>query len=237
MKRTRIIALMAMVMVCVGVAKAEDKIEGTVGADVVTRYIWRGQMLGDAAVQPTAGLAYKGLSLTAWGSFGFINKDDAKEFDLTLEYATGGFSVGVTDYYFSVRGAENKYLDYRAHSTPHVWEAYVGYDFGVAAVKWFTNFAGADGVNKSGKRAYSSYAEVSAPFKLAKCDWTATVGIVPYYTSFYADVNGFAVTNVALRCTKELPLCKKFALPVFGEVSCNPSTQKAYLVAGFTIEL
>ena len=43
MKRTRIFALMTMVMACVGVAKAEDKIEGTVGADVVTRYIWRGQ--------------------------------------------------------------------------------------------------------------------------------------------------------------------------------------------------
>jgi len=43
-----------MVMACVGVAKAEDKIEGTVGADVVTRYIWRGQALGDAAVQRAA---------------------------------------------------------------------------------------------------------------------------------------------------------------------------------------
>ena len=50
-------------------------------------------------------------------------------------------------------------------------------------------------VNKDGDRAYSSYFEVSAPFTLGGCDWTATVGAVPFASSFYADANGFAVTN------------------------------------------
>ena len=216
-------------------ANAQDKVEGSVSADVVSRYVWRGQALGDAAVQPSASLSYKGLSLSAWGSYGFLNTEDTKEFDLTLSYTVGGFNVGVTDYWFSYYGADNKYFEYRAHDTSHVWEANVGYDFGPLAIQWYTNFAGADGINKSGKRAYSSYVQLSAPFTLATCDWTATIGAVPYATSFYSDVNGFAVTNVALRATKAIPVCKKWSLPLFMEGSCNPSTKKGYLVVGFTV--
>ena len=82
-------ALAAILALSVTGARAQDKIEGTIGADVVSRYYWRGQALGDAAIQPTLGLSWKGLSLTAWGSYGFVDKDDTKEFDLTLAYSTG----------------------------------------------------------------------------------------------------------------------------------------------------
>ena len=235
MRIIKVLTLAAVAMMSFSAANAQDKVEGSVSADVVSRYVWRGQVLGDAAVQPSASLSYKGLSLSAWGSYGFLNTEDTKEFDLTLSYTVGGFNVGVTDYWFSYYGADNKYFEYRAHDTSHVWEANVGYDFGPLAIQWYTNIAGADGINKSGKRAYSSYVQLSAPFSLATCDWTATIGAVPYATSFYSDVNGFAVTNVALRATKAIPVCKKWSLPLFMEGSCNPSTKKGYLVVGFTV--
>lgn len=235
MRIIKVLTLAAVAMMSISAANAQDKVEGSVSADVVSRYVWRGQALGDAAVQPSASLAYKGLSLSAWGSYGFLNTEDTKEFDLTLSYTVGGFNVGVTDYWFSYYGADNKYFEYRAHDTSHVWEANVGYDFGPLAIQWYTNIAGADGINKSGKRAYSSYVQLSAPFSLATCDWTATIGAVPYATNFYSDVNGFAVTNVALRATKAIPVCKKWSLPLFMEGSCNPSTKKGYLVVGFTV--
>lgn len=235
MRIIKVLTLAAVAMMSISAANAQDKVEGSVSADVVSRYVWRGQALGDAAVQPSASLSYKGLSLSAWGSYGFLNTEDTKEFDLTLSYTVGGFNVGVTDYWFSYYGAANKYFEYRAHDTSHVWEANVGYDFGPLAIQWYTNIAGADGINKSGKRAYSSYVQLSAPFSLATCDWTATIGAVPYATSFYSDVNGFAVTNVALRATKAIPVCKKWSLPLFLEGSCNPSTKKGYLVVGFTV--
>ncbi|MBQ0074961.1 MAG: hypothetical protein KBT34_12300 [Prevotella sp.] len=235
MKNFKVTALAMLCMMSIS-AFAQDKLTGNVGMDVVSRYIWRGQALGDASVQPSASIEYKGLSLGMWSSFSFLNKDDAKEFDLTLAYTTHGFNIGITDYYFSTRGSANKYFEYRNGLSSHVWEANVGYDFGPVAIQWYTNFAGADGVNKSGKRAYSSYVEVSAPFKLVTCDWLATVGAVPYATSFYSEANGFAVTNISLRATKAIPVCKKWDIPLFIEGSCNPSTKKGYFVAGFTLE-
>ena len=50
--------------------KAQDKVEASVGADLVSGYIWRGQDLGGASIQPAAGISYKGFSLSAWGSVG-----------------------------------------------------------------------------------------------------------------------------------------------------------------------
>ena len=242
MKKT-ILAIAAMMALSVAGAKAQDKVEGTIGADIVSRYYWRGQALGDGAIQPTLGVSWKGLSLTAWGSYGFVDTDDTKEFDLTLAYAYKGFHAGVTDYFFD-RGADfdgepiedAKYFKYSAHKTTHVWEANLGYDFGCVALNWYTNFAGNDGVNKSGKRAYSSYVEAAAPFKLAGLDWTATVGAVPYRTSFYSKANGFAVTNVSLRATKDIEITNKFSVPVFAQVAANPSNEKAYFLVGFTLQ-
>ena len=48
-------------------AKAQDKVEASVGADFVSNYIWRGTDCGGVSIQPSMGVSYKGLSLTAWG--------------------------------------------------------------------------------------------------------------------------------------------------------------------------
>ena len=219
-------------------AMAQDEVETTIAADFVNQYYWRGQSLGEVSVQPTLGVGYKGLSLTAWGSIGISNPTDTKEFDLTLAYEKDGFHIGVTDYWFNVPNA--KYFQYDSHKTSHVFEANVGYDFGPLALNWYTNFAGNDGYNKSGERAYSSYVEATAPFKLGGCDWEATVGAVPYATTFYTGhdegVGGFAVTNVSLKATKDIKVTDSFSIPIFAQVAANPSSEKAYLVVGFTLQ-
>ena len=228
-------AALAVVMCCMlSPVAAQDRVEATVQTDVVSRYIWRGQDLGDVSLQPTLGLAYKGLSLAAWGSVGLSDPDDTKELDLTLVYKTGGLNIGVTDYWFS--SPSDRYFNYAAHETSHVFEANVGYDFGPVAVQWFTNLTGNDGLNGSGKRAYSSYVEASAPFRLGGCQWTATVGAVPYATSFYADAGGFAVTNVSIKAVKDIRVTKTFTLPLFAAVSANPSTEKVYMTFGLTLQ-
>lgn len=212
---------------------AQDKVETTVSADVVNQYIWRGQDLGDVGLQPTLGLGYKGLTLTAWGNVGLTDATDTKEFDLTAAYSTGGFNIGVTDYWFNT--PNDRYFCYASHKTSHVFEANIGYNFGPAAMQWYTNFAGNDGLNKDGDRAYSSYVELSAPFKLGGCDWTAAIGAVPYATSFYSEAGGFAVTNISLKATKAIKVTDTFSIPVFAGVAANPSNEKAYLLFGFTL--
>ena len=229
----KVLILVCGLVAMVNTAKAQDKPEVSVSADFVNQYIWRGQDLGDISVQPTLGVAYKGLSITAWGSVGLSDNEDTKEFDLTLSYSLGNFNIGITDYWFNT--PNDRYFSYAAHKTSHVFEANIGYDFGLCALQWYTNFAGNDGVNKSGDRAYSSYVELSAPFKLGGADWTAAVGAVPYATSFYGEAGGFAVTNVSLKASNDINITKTFSVPVFAGIYANKSTEKAYLAFGFTL--
>ena len=217
-------------------ATAHAQVETTIAADVVSQYIWRGQDLGNVSLQPTLGIEYKGLSLSAWGSVGLTDSDDTKEFDLTLACTAGGFNIGITDYWFNAGlDPDARYFMYDAHSTNHVFEGNIGYDFGIASLQWHTNFAGTDGVNKDGKRAYSSYVEANVPFKLAEVDWNASVGAVPFATDFYG-TTGFAVTNLALKATKDIKVTDSFSIPVFGQIVANPCSQKAYFVFGFTVQ-
>ena len=225
-KVTRLLTLSTLSLFATTAGAQETKVETTVEANLVSQYIWRGQDLGNASLQPTLGIDFKGLSFSTWGSVGL---------DLTLSYSIGGLNIGVTDYWFSDGPEpEGRYFKYDAHGTNHVFEGNIGYDFGVASLQWYTNFAGNDGVNKNGKRAYSSFFEIAVPFKLAKVEWTATAGAVPFTTDYYMN-NGFEVTHLSLAALKEIRITDSFTLPIFGEVIANPCSQKAYFVFGFTL--
>ena len=228
-------ALGAMMALLPFGAQAQDKVETNLGADLVSGYIWRGQDLGGVSLQPSLSVAYKGFSLGAWGSVG-LESSDTKEFDLTLGYSTGGFSVSVTDYWFNMAGDEAaRYFQYGAHNptNSHVFEAQVGYDFGWLAVNWYTNFAGADGIKSNGKRAYSSYISLAAPFQLGGVAWTVEAGATPWETSFYG-ASGLAVVNLGVGASKEIKLTDSFSLPVSAKAIWNPRSEGAYFVFGMS---
>ena len=202
-------------------------VTATIGIDFVNQYIWRGQDLGNVSLQPTLGVEWKGLSLAAWGSVGITRAEDTKELDLTLSYSTKGFTVGLTDYWFS----NGSYFQYKSGKTTHIWEGFIGYDFGFLSATWYTNFAGDDGLNNSLNRAYSSYFELKAPFRLAKLDWEGSVGISPWATTTYGNT-GFACTHVGLTATKDFLIKQKYHLPVFVGLNANPDSGKVYMLCG-----
>ena len=59
-------------------------------------------------------------------------------------------------------------------------------------------------------------------------------GVVPYKTPQY-NVNGFAVTNLALKATKAINFNDKFSLPIFVQAIWNPRLEDAHLVFGVTL--
>ena len=123
-KRLGVIAI-ALLTLIPGSLKAQDTFEVTIGADFVNKYVWRGFDQGSgASIQPTLALGWKGISLTAWGSTS-ITAMEPKEFDITLGYEIGGFSVAVTDYWWD--GESGNYGYYKDN---HFFEAAVGYCFG-----------------------------------------------------------------------------------------------------------
>ena len=174
--------------------------------------------------------------------FGLLGSRICQRVRFDFKLCRKGFSVSVTDYSFSKgtnfkTGADigGKYFHFGSNSTLHVYEAQVGYDFGFLAVNWYTNIGGNDGLKKDGKRAYSSYVSLSAPFRLGGLDWDATVAAVPWETSFYnGGCSGFAVSEVALQAAKDIKITESFALPLFAKVTWNPAAENAYFTAGLS---
>jgi hypothetical protein len=142
----------------------------------------------------------------------------------------------VTDYWFdSGLDPDNRYFAYGSGCTNHVFEANAGYDFGFASLQWYTNFAGNDSLDESGKLAYSSYLEACVPFSIGDVDWTATVGIVPFATDFYG-TDGFSLVNLALTAAKDIQVTDTFYIPLFTQVVFNPCINAAYLIVGITLQ-
>ena len=78
------------------------------------------------------------------------------------------------------------------------------------------------------------YVELNYPFSVKGVDLNAICGVVPYETPQY-NVNGFAVTNLALKATKAINFNDKFSLPIFVQAIWNPRLEDAHLVFGVTL--
>lgn len=229
MKKT----FLSLCIACLGIspvlASDDESVELEIGADVVSTYVWRGQDCGGFSIQPGASLSWKGLSFEVWASAEVFNSDNVanlKEFDLILSYEVGGLTVGVTDYSYCA----GKYLSdwtFNGNST-HQLEANLSYDFGPVALAWNTVLTG-DDYNSDGDRAYSSYVEISAPFKLGGLECSAAVGACPWEDSFTTggENQGFNVVNCSFTATKELK-----GIPFMGQIVYNPQSEATFFVVG-----
>jgi hypothetical protein len=69
-----------------------------VGADLMSRYVWRGMDYGSSpSIQPTLSFGLGNFELGYWGAIALTN--NYLESDLYLKYSVKGFSVCLTDYY------------------------------------------------------------------------------------------------------------------------------------------
>ena len=56
--------ILAVLTICSVATQAQEVF---INADLVSSYIWRGMKNGNASVQPTLGVEWKGWTLSAWG--------------------------------------------------------------------------------------------------------------------------------------------------------------------------
>ena len=231
---------------------AQEQVKGEVRADVVSHYMWRGLDKGGFSVQPQATVRWQGLSLQMYGSAG-LNKEDNDELDLSLRYERAGFSIGVTDYWQTGIDPKDRYLYYSQRHGAHRFEGTVGYTCPYGSLHAYTMFGGND-FKRSGKRAYSTYVELSVPFELGGIKWTARAGMSPFESAGYDEIfndvgffgdethvephytyaDGAACVLASLRATREITL-HDLRIPVFAELHGNPYLQKATLVFGLSI--
>lgn len=244
----RKILVLAVITSLLTTTNAQDKGAGfNVQGDIVSSYIWRGMYQSGAAVQPTLGMNIKGFSLTAWGSVDF-NGEGKKEADITAAYSFKGVTVSLTDYWWAGQNAmggepHNKYFMFDNHRTNHILEAGLAYTLPCEkfplSMAWYTMIWGADKkISDKGEieNAYSSYCEFNYPFSIKNINLNVTLGMSPFESQANYLNKNFAVTNIALKATKDIKFTDSFSLPVYTQVIWNPNMEDVHFVFGITLK-
>ena len=223
------LAILAAFILCPFAIQAQEVV---INADLVSSYIWRGMKNGNASVQPTLGVEWKGWTLSAWGSTEFRNENN--EIDLTLEYEYKNLQLCLNNYFYQSEDEPFNYFHYTPRTTGHTFEAGAVYTISESfplSLAWYTTFAGND-YRENERRAWSSYCELSYPFTVKGVDLAVEAGFTPWEGE-YADK--FNVVNVGLSATKTLNISSGFTPSVFGKLIANPYENQLYFVFGISL--
>lgn len=223
----------------------------SIGADVVSRYVWRGTDFGESmSVQPALTLGFGALEVGAWGSSSIsASGAGANEVDIWAAYtvaASNGasFSFGFTDYYFPGPGEPGFFV-----SDAHILELSASFtgpeSFPISL------FAGRMSRNDPDN---SLYLEASIPVSAFEdVDMSLTAGMVAGESGFYG-TEGTAFVNLGVSASKDLVITDDFAVPVTVSYIVNanrlaeedhmdhdhdhdhgPDPDRAFLVFGFSL--
>jgi hypothetical protein len=204
--------------------KGQDKGTGAsfdAGADLVSNYVWRGTKYGvGPQVQPYVEFSVGNLAIGSWGSYGFAEGDGVAAFaesDLYISYGFDfGLSLGITDYYYP----GTSYFDYSSPDGSHGIEANLGYEvagFSVSANYMINEASGA------GTAGGDMYFELGYSFESVSL-------FVGGGNGWHTSDGDFAVCNVGLSVSKEIPITEEYALPVSGALILNPESSQYHVV-------
>ncbi|HPE57772.1 MAG TPA: hypothetical protein PK904_15300 [Bacteroidales bacterium] len=242
LKTTVVVCLLSLMTLA---SNAQNELSLTPGADLVSRYIWRGTDFGNSpAIQPGLELGYGGFAFGAWGSYS-TNDMNFQEADLYASYTFNEvLTLMVTDYFFPDGNiGKNKYFDYDPDSTGHVFEGAVlfnGTDKIPLSLMVATNFAGADARTYDNKLQYSTYIELGYSTSIQETSLDFFVGATPNNpdgdkgeAGFYG--NSAGIVNIGVKAEKEVKITDSFSLPVNVSVITNPQAQNIFFVFGISL--
>ena len=188
-----------------------------IGADVYSRYVWRGTDFGNSAsVQPALSYSVGGFEVGAWASYPItsdVTSLGANENDLYLSYAIGDFGITITDYYFPEGG---DVFNYSSDDGIHFLEGSLSYSLVPVSLL--------AGYFFSGDSDNSMYAEVGYGFyESDDISASLTVGAG---NGMYVLEDDFNVVNVGLTISS-------------GSMSVsyiiNPDSETNFLVFGYSL--
>lgn len=185
------------------------------GADVVSRYVWRGTDFGNAlSIQPGMSVTTGNLEIGAWASYPVDNgSGDANENDLYISYAIGDLGLTLTDYYFP-EGAD--VFNYSDDDGVHWLEASVSYAIGDLSLL--------AGYFFSGDPDNSMYFE--AGYALGTFEGVdASVFVGAGDGAYVSDGIDFTVVNVGVTFSKDA-LSASYII--------NPESETNFLVFGYS---
>ena len=234
-----------------------------IGADLVSRYVWRGLQLGGNApnIQPSFTYKTGGFEAGVWGSYSISGTNHSQEVDLHVSqsFAKNLFTVTLTDYFFPEEFGDYNYFKYGKNVTGHIFEGtltYNGAEKFPLTILVATNFYGADAAriednpylpdfNKKTGIQYSTYFEFGYPFQIKTVDISTFIGFnattpkkANADTGYVGETGfygtGFGVVNLGFKAVRTIQITKSYSLPLMVSLVTNPQSGKIYFVFGIS---
>ncbi|MEI7811558.1 MAG: hypothetical protein WCJ01_03930 [Ignavibacteria bacterium] len=216
------------------------------GADIYSRYLWRGLDLGNSpSFQPSVTYSTGGLSVGLWGAYALSETTDPNgskstytENDIWASYGystekAGAVTVTFTDYY-------TPYLDIpfghfkpvsgaKAATAAHTIEgglSYTGPEQCPVSLSVYSNL--------SNDPDNSIYIQASYPFVISETSLSVIAGFVTDKSAYYVtEKAGFV--NIGFNVAKSIAITDKFQLPINVTYTNNPSLDQSHLAFGLSL--
>lgn len=208
--------------------------ELSVGADIVSKYMWRGIELNAAPnFQPSLGYSNGGFSAGFWGSYSITDNGGGnyEEIDAYIGYTftteSGDIGLILTDYYFPKAGFDLGDFDNDGLGG-HTLEIAATYSGPISLIVAY-NFYNDPGNNLYFEAGYStSVGDVGLDLFVGGT--TGSTDNPIYYGS-----EDFAIINVGIKGSKEIKITEDFSLPVFTTFMFNPKVNAGYMIFGVSL--
>jgi hypothetical protein len=203
-----------------------------VGADFVSRYVWRGLDIANSpSLQPTISISMSNVEVGFWGAYSLFNdKSTSDEIDSWIGYSfnndLGEFSFIILDYYYPNAG--RKLSNLTNGDGAHTLEGMISYS-GPLSFLLGCNFYNDPGNN--------IYIELGYPIVNENLSLNFFIGVTPgsKKNPGYYGADDFSFINVGVKVAKEIKISDNYKLPVFSALVINPNAEIAHLVFGISL--
>ncbi|MCU7493895.1 MAG: hypothetical protein HF314_03370 [Ignavibacteria bacterium] len=209
------------------------------GADIVSRYVWRGIQLGGSPavpqIQPYGSFDLEvnslgNFSLGLWASYGFTGDYAENDFYLKYSYPTefGTFSATATDYYYPYIDSL-KISDFKNNGEgAHTMEASFLYN---GPESFPVSFTLSSNVYNDMPGNKSLYVEVGYPLSINATSINFFAGAAQGPSVWHCVTSdNFQLINLGFNVSKEIKITQDFSLPVGLSFIMNPHVRNTYVV-------
>jgi hypothetical protein len=213
---SKLILKIALVVTVLFSSMQEVKAQFDVGADIMSRYVWRGAGYSNGpSIQPYMSYATGDFEIGFWGAY--ANDGQVDELDLYASYGIGPVGLTITNYVFPDNMTPGVASPIKYWDSEGGWEGTVGLELGPVGLTYATFFDSGD-----------TY--IAAGTSLGGVDLTLGMGDGAYTTD-----SDFALMEISLGYGKDIMITEDFSLPASGSLIYNPDADQMYLVFGISL--
>ena len=237
MKNVNATFVIVILLILTNFSNIYSQSEISLGADLVSRYIWRGADFGNSpSIQPTLAISNSGFEIGVWGAYQLgrdTNSNPADEIDFSIGYSFGigetTFNLLATDYYYPNSG--KKFGNFKNDGLgAHIIETSASFSGPESLPLYFSA-----SVNVYNEVDNSAYFEIGYSTSVQNTSLSFFAGATTGGDNLYYGTRNFNFINLGVTAVKDIKITDDFSFPIFGSFILNPNIEIAYFVFGISL--